>query len=160
MGYLILVDDKRVFEQTNGSFLIPHGTAGDTFASEASVHSLRDMNPLVEVESDGRSPLSFVAEEGVSGYDVVIGSNLPSNYIAALDASCSEAKVPFCSSNCRGVSGFVFSNPQEHEYIIEVRYGDIDTCVHTCVCVWMILRLIVLHIFHSNLVIHTYVFLL
>lgn len=124
IGEILLIDDLRVSEsQSRENFLIEESTGPDEFVAQACITTLKEMNPMVLAQAQTESPGIFLARGGdLSGYGIVLCFNLDASIIGKADEICSGSNLPIITSNCRGVSGWIFSNPQIHNYVVEVRY--------------------------------------
>lgn len=123
IGEILLIDDIRVSEsQLQVNFLIDGSTGPDDFVAQACIKTLKEMNPMVIVEGKTESPAVFLSRGDVSDYGIVLCFNLDASVISKADEICSRSNLPILTSNCRGVSGWIFSNPQVHNYVVEVRY--------------------------------------
>lgn len=124
IGEILLIDDLRVSEsQLQANFLVDESTGPDDFVAQACIRTLKEMNPMVLVEANTESPTAFLSRGDVSGYGIVLCFNLDASVISKADEICSGSNLPIITSNCRGVSGWIFSNPQAHSYVVEVRYS-------------------------------------
>lgn len=120
VGHLMLIDDVTVSRFGQSSFLVNNNAEKDAPMSSACVETLKDMNPLVKVESQNKSPSDFLDETGVEGFNMVISCNLNSKIFARADTLCTAANIPFCCSQSKGICGWIFINLQNHEFIVEV----------------------------------------
>lgn len=128
IGLLHLVDDAKLTEATQpGNFLVP--ATPDVIGScvaERCAEGLREMNPLVDVsyeiaDADAylRVPNAATDDERLGQYSAVLAFDMPASSIRAIDERCASFNVPLCACTSRGVGGWIFLNPQRHEYIVE-----------------------------------------
>ena len=118
-GTLHILDHTPVSHASPGNFLIPADAPIDQMVSQASVRTLREMNPLVNVEAISGLDYNNLGTEDLKGYSIIMLFGAPANVVAALDAVASEADVPFFAANSRGIFGWAFANLHQHKYEIE-----------------------------------------
>lgn len=123
VGSIVLVDERTIGQVKQGNFLISSDMDESRLLSESSACSLREMNPLVKIDYSDKSLADFLDNELVEHFGIVLAFDLSSSVVDRVDSLCSAKSIPFASCTCRGVSGWVFSNPQDHEYVIEVCGG-------------------------------------
>lgn len=88
--------------------------------AEACVTTLQEMNPFVRV-SALPGPLPAVLQpEALQRHDLLLLCGQPAGVVAAADAACRQAKVPFYAGACRGIYGWAFADLQEHRFVVEV----------------------------------------
>eukprot|EP00890_Picochlorum_soloecismus_P005272 jgi/Picsp_1/5746/NSC_03105-R1_sumo-activating enzyme subunit 1b len=121
IGEIMLIDDLRVSEsQFQANFLLDEAIGPDEFVAQACIRTLKEMNPMVLVQANNESPGVFLARGGdLCGYGIALCFNLDAGTIGKADEICSGSNLPIMTSNCRGVSGWIFSNPQIHSYVVE-----------------------------------------
>lgn len=121
VGSIVLVDERTIGQVNQGNFLISSEMDENRLLSEASACSLREMNPLVKIDHSDKSLTDFLENEQVENFGIVLAFDLSSSDVDKVDSLCSAKSIPFACCICRGVSGWIFSNPQNHEYVVEVR---------------------------------------
>lgn len=120
VGNITIADERIVSPEEEENFLVSSNITTDTLISQACALSLREMNPLVKITHADSNPMAFAESEDLKDYNSVLAFDIAAPCIQKLDSLCSGVNVPFASCTCRGVSGWIFLNPQNHEYIIEV----------------------------------------
>jgi hypothetical protein len=123
VGSIVLVDERTIGQVNQGNFLISSEMDDNRLLSEASACSLREMNPLVKIDHSDKSLTDFLENEQVENFGIVLAFDLSSSDVDKVDSLCSAKSIPFACCICRGVSGWIFSNPQNHEYVVEVSEG-------------------------------------
>ena len=124
IGLLHLVDDATLEDTTlPGNFLVPASpdVIGSSVAEQCA-KGLKEMNPLVDVAhvvADPRTHIRSVALHALKAYSAVLAFDMPAQVIREIDLKCASLNVPFCACTSRGVSGWIFANPQRHEFIVE-----------------------------------------
>ncbi|KAI8111662.1 hypothetical protein M9435_004161 [Picochlorum sp. BPE23] len=119
VGSIVLVDERTIGQVNQGNFLISSEMDENRLLSEASACSLREMNPLVKIDHSDKSLTDFLENEQVENFGIVLAFDLSSSDVDKVDSLCSAKSIPFACCICRGVSGWIFSNPQNHEYVVE-----------------------------------------
>jgi len=122
VGNITISDERTASPGEEDNFLVPCDTTEGTLISQACAESLREMNPLVTITHGDSNAMAFAESKDLGDYNSVLAFDVPAPCIQKLDSLCSEVNVPFASCTCRGVSGWIFLNPQNHEYIVEVGY--------------------------------------
>lgn len=129
VGSIVLVDERTIGQVNQGNFLLSSQMDENRLLSEASACSLREMNPLVKIDYSDKNLTDFLENEQVEHFGIVLAFDLCSSDVDKVDSLCSAKSIPFACCICRGVSGWIFSNPQNHEYAVEVSEG-IFLCVN------------------------------
>jgi molybdopterin/thiamine biosynthesis adenylyltransferase len=123
IGLLRLVDSATISDATPrpGNFLVPSSPdIVGTYVSEQCAKGLRDMNPLVDVEFDSADPKAyFTTAKNLQQHDAILAFDMPASTIRVLDELCASLNIPLCVCTSRGVSGWIFQNPQRHEFVVE-----------------------------------------
>ncbi len=124
IGLLHLVDDATLSDTTlPGNFLVPASpdVVGLSVAEQCA-KGLKEMNPLVDVAhvvADPQTHIRSVRLHALKAYSAVLAFDMPAQIIREIDLECASLNVPFCACTSRGVSGWIFVNPQRHEFIVE-----------------------------------------
>jgi hypothetical protein len=67
------------------------------------------------------------SRQSIKKYNAILAFDMAASVIRTLDDLCSSLNVPLCACTSRGVSGWIFINPQRHEYIVETSIEDEKT---------------------------------
>ena len=135
IGLLHLVDDGTLSDATlPGNFLVPAtpDVVGAS-VSETCAKGLKEMNPLVDVSSEIADPRTYVQAaddnmvHALGNYNTVLAFDMPATIVREIDERCASLNIPFCACTSRGVSGWIFVDPQRHEYIVENSQEDEKT---------------------------------
>ena len=127
IGLLHLVDNATLSDpMLPGNFLVPASpdVVGSSVA-ELCAKGLKEMNPLVDVAHELADPQTHIRSiDGGNGkvleaYNAVLAFDMPATVIREIDARCAALNIPFCACTSRGVSGWIFVNPQRHEFLVE-----------------------------------------
>lgn len=127
IGLLHLVDDALLSDTTlPGNFLVPASpvVVGSSVA-DMCAKGLKEMNPLVDVAHEVANPQTHIRSicqgdgKALEAYSAVLAFDMPATIIHEIDTRCASINVPFCACTSRGVSGWIFVNPQRHEFIVE-----------------------------------------
>ena len=133
IGLLHLVDDRTVGPDAtlDGNFLVPATPeVVGTSVAERCAEGLREMNPLVDVScetTDAKGYVERADDEQLGQYSAVLAFDMPATTVRAIDERCASLNIPLCACTSRGVGGWIFLNPQRHEYIVETSAEDDKT---------------------------------
>ncbi|CAD7696785.1 unnamed protein product [Ostreobium quekettii] len=131
VGSLSLMDDTPCSSGALGNFLIPANVDGSMSVASASVVTLQEMNPLVNVRACPGLGWSSELAEGFREYDVIVqsGGNLAERQ--QLDEWCSENGIKFFTASVHGTVGYLFANLQSHTFTLKEDKGKeaSDMCV-------------------------------
>lgn len=123
VGSLSLVDDTPCGDCASGNFLVPADVDPACTVAEASVATLREMNPLVKVEALAGSPSELLTADSLQGFNVLLLVGQPAHMIDQADQACAAAGVAFYAACSRGIFGWVFSDLHDYNYAFEVRHA-------------------------------------
>lgn len=121
VGTIELVDSRTGSNSINGNFLMPFDVSSGASVSQLCAKELAGMNPLVDIKHIHAHLSEYIDSCDMKRYDAVMTFDMPAFFISKVDSVCQAVNVPFASCSCRGVSGWIFLNPQNHQYIVEVR---------------------------------------
>lgn len=113
--------DRRTLREDHGSFLIPSDKDEEcTSISQLCAEGLKEMNPLVKLKNIDMNPFEYLESADLKEFDAVIVFDMAAHLISKADSLCSDLGVPFASCNGRGTCGWIFLNPQDRKYVVEV----------------------------------------
>jgi molybdopterin/thiamine biosynthesis adenylyltransferase len=120
IGTMVLVDGSTLGED-HGSFLIP-ADMEKTHASVSQLCSkgLKEMNPLIHLINIDKNPSEYLESACLNDFDAVLAFDIPAHLISKADSQCADLNIPFASCNARGTCGWIFMNPQNRKYVVEV----------------------------------------
>lgn len=119
VGSIVLVDDRPLDKNDPTNFLVAEKVGPNITVAEASVASLKEMNPHIKISSLCRNVSRYITPKTVAGFHLVVLIGQPFHTVAQADAACKEAGVPFIAAGCHEQSGWVFSNLQNHHFDVE-----------------------------------------
>ena len=123
IGMMVLVDERTLADD-HGSFLIPANISQEgSSVSQLCAEGLQEMNPLVKLENISKKPSECLEASIFNGFDAVLAFDMPAHLIAKADSICAGLNIPFASCNGRGTCGWIFLNPQNRKYVVEVRFS-------------------------------------
>lgn len=118
IGAITLLDDETVSEADLGAqFLITEEDVGVNRA-EAAASNARRLNPRVTITVD-QEDIQKKGDDYFSQFAIVVACNLDLAQIKRINGVCRQMKRPFYASEVPGLTGYVFADIVEHDFVIE-----------------------------------------
>lgn len=118
IGAITILDSVEVSETDLGAqFLVSEEDIGKNRAAAAAVNA-RKLNPRVQVNVE-EAKAQDKAEEYFLPFNLVVACDLGLSEIVRVNNFCRRAKKPFYSAEIPGMSGYVFADLIEHDFVTE-----------------------------------------
>ncbi|CCG81771.1 putative SUMO activating enzyme [Taphrina deformans PYCC 5710] len=118
IGTLTVLDSQSVTEDDlEGQFLVFNEDIGRNRA-QAAANNAQKLNPRVSVLVDQGS-VQDKSEDFFAGFDVVIACDLELSDIVRINNACRQAHKPFYAAEIPGMTGYVFADLVEHNFVTE-----------------------------------------
>ena len=122
----VLDDAALSAEDLESNFLCPVDRVGSNRA-ETAVDRLQQLNPMVEVTSDG-GDVGAKPEEYFKDFDIVLVTCRPRDVLVRVNNLCHKNGVKFFAGDVHGFFGYSFMDLVEHEFVeeVKVKVADIE----------------------------------
>lgn len=118
IGAITLLDEGAVSESDLGAqFLVTEEDIGKNRAGAAAVNA-RKLNPRVAVTADDQS-IQTKSNDFFSKFNVVVACNQDLSQVMRINEACRLLKRPFYAAEIPGMTGYIFADIIEHEFVTE-----------------------------------------
>lgn len=118
IGSLTILDEQTVSEHDIGAqFLVSQDDIGRN-RGEAAAENARKLNPRVNIDVD-QQPVKEKEPVFFTQFDIVVACDQDLNEMIRINNACRSAKKPFYGAEIPGMTGYVFADLVDHDFVTE-----------------------------------------